>query len=617
MSLPRVKNGPQIETHDIEGRREEMEVIEGKQVQRVDIVAVHPPAVGDAAPGPIQGPSGQGRDLNDQCKRIYDIVAATGTYNFMGARCPVPSAFDIPAWRRRLAGYRDAGILQYLQYGWPINFNRFSPLCPTDRNHPSAVNFQEDIEHYLRTERGHGALLGPFAGQPVEHAHSSPLMTRPKKDARYRRVIVDLSWPQGASINDGVDQVHYLDGPATVKLPTAEYMVQRILQLGTGAWLYKTDLARGYRQLRVDPLDWPFLGFRHGGSWYLDACPPFGLRSAAMCMQRTSEAICYMHEKEGFLSRPYLDDFGGAEAGEERALRALRTLQAIMRELGVAEAEHKVHLPAQRMVWLGIIYDTVDMRMSIPQDKMAEIMEVLQQWDGRTMTTQRELQALIGLLQFVASVSPPVRIFTNRMLQCLRDTPTRGRHGLSLGFRQDLRFFLDLLPMYNGVRIMDKKDLPYQGELELDACLTGCGATIGKQYYSEAFPPDVVAEGHIIAHLETLNVVVALKVWGRRWSGKRVRVNCDNTNACLAIQSGRSRDPFLQHCVREIFLYSAALDVELMAVHKAGVLLVRADALSRAPTSAVHRDLVERDEVLRRAVRVRVPREMFVLKSEL
>ena len=256
MSLPRVKNGPQIETHDIEGRREEMEVIEGKQVQRVDIVAVHPPAVGDAAPGPIQGPSGQGRDLNDQCKRIYDIVAATGTYNFMGARCPVPSAFDIPAWRRRLAGYRDAGILQYLQYGWPINFNRFSPLCPTDRNHPSAVNFQEDIEHYLRTERGHGALLGPFAGQPVEHAHSSPLMTRPKKDARYRRVIVDLSWPQGASINDGVDQVHYLDGPATVKLPTAEYMVQRILQLGTGAWLYKTDLARGYRQLRVDPLDW-------------------------------------------------------------------------------------------------------------------------------------------------------------------------------------------------------------------------------------------------------------------------------------------------------------------------------------------------------------------------
>ena len=351
MSLPRVKNGPQIETHDIEGRREEMEVIEGKQVQRVDIVAVHPPAVGDAAPGPIQGPSGQGRDLNDQCKRIYDIVAATGTYNFMGARCPVPSAFDIPAWRRRLAGYRDAGILQYLQYGWPINFNRFSPLCPTDRNHPSAVNFQEDIEHYLRTERGHGALLGPFAGQPVEHAHSSPLMTRPKKDARYGRVIVDLSWPQGASINDGVDQVHYLDGPATVKLPTAEYMVQRILQLGTGAWLYKTDLARGYRQLRVDPLDWPFLGFRHGGSWYLDACPPFGLRSAAMCMQRTSEAICYMHEKEGFLSRPYLDDFGGAEAGEERALRALRTLQAIMRELGVAEAEHKVHLPAQRMVW--------------------------------------------------------------------------------------------------------------------------------------------------------------------------------------------------------------------------------------------------------------------------
>ena len=92
---------------------------------------------------------------------------------------------------------------------------------------------------------------------------------------------------------------------------------------------------------------------------------------------------------------------------------------------------------------------------------------------------------------------------------------------------------------------------------------------------------------------------------------------CDNTNACIAIQSGRSRDPFLQHCVREIFLLTVEHDIDLVAVHKAGVLLVRADALSRAPTSAVHRQLVDNDVALQRAERIRVPPQCFELRSEL
>ena len=174
-----------------------------------------------------------------------------------------------------------------------------------------------------------------------------------------------------------------------------------------------------------------------------------------------AEAICYMHGQAGYCSRPYLDDFGGAEPSRERALQALTALQGIMRDLGVQEALHKVNPPMQRLIWLGILYDTIRMRMSIPQEKMEEIMTVLNSWEGQNRANRREMQALLGLLQFVASVSPPVRIFTNRMLQCLRDTPGRGVHGLSLGLRQDLRFFLDLLPRFNGVRIIDKADLPY------------------------------------------------------------------------------------------------------------------------------------------------------------
>ena len=167
------------------------------------------------------------------------------------------------------------------------------------------------------------------------------------------------------------------------------------------------------------------------------------------------------------------------------------------------------------------------------------------------------------------------------------------------------------------MRILAKDDITYQDSLELDACLTGCGACTGAQYYARPFPRDVLLARHTIAHLELLNVVVALKVWRTQWAGSRVRVWSDNMNACCAVQSGRSRDPFIQDCVREIFLYTAAFDIELYLLHKAGAELTRADALSRAHTAQCYRDWIAADSVLGRAVEVAVPDEYFELDNKL
>ena len=563
----------------------------------------------------IQCEFGYNEGYNVQLRSIFTEVTASGDFNYKVARRRVPSGLSIPAWKEYLKDYSDGHIVQYLEYGWPINFNRDYPLMSTHVNHASARDHGADISHYIATELGHGALAGPFGGPPVSTFHVSPLMTRPKRDSVHKRVIMDLSWPRGAAINDGVVADIYVDGPATIHLPTADYMVDRLLQLGSGAYLYKTDLARGYRQLRVDPSDWPLLGFQHEGKYFMDLCPPFGLRTSAMFMQRTSEAICYIHAGHGFHSRPYLDDFGGAEATKVRADDALRTLQGIMGELGIVEAEHKVCPPSQSMIWLGIHYDSLAMIMSIPPAKLQEVREVVGEWVGKTRATKRDIQCLFGLLQFVASVSPPARTFTNRILADLREAPDRGSESLSLGFRQDVRFFADLWPHYNGVRILQKRDVVCQEQLELDACLGGCGAYIGDQFYSEVFPSDVLQMEHPIARLELLNIVVALKVWGRDWAGTRVRVFCDNTNAVLAVQSGRSRDGYVQHCIREIFQWCTRFDIEMHATHRPGSQMGRADALSRASSDEQVRELVAKDTGLAAAKRVRVQPGLFRLSS--
>ena len=152
-----------------------------------------------------------------------------------------------------------------------------------------------------------------------------------------------------------------------------------------------------------------------------------------------------------------------------------------------------------------------------------------------------------------------------------------------------------------------KKDIHYQDSLEFDACLTGCGACTDTSYYTSQFPHSVLGREHTIAHLELFNIVVALKVWCRQWAGHRVRVWSDNTNACAAVTTGRSRDPFVQECVREIFLFTAAHNIELHISHRPGVQLRRADALSRAHTAQHFRDWIRNHPVLAAA------REVVVL----
>ena len=198
----------------------------------------------------------------------------------------VPSGLKLNAWRMWLQGYPDRYLPEFLEFGWPTNFDRRSQLGGAQGNHPSATAYEEHIDHYVGTELDMGALLGPFQYNPYPWLHISPLMTRTKRDSTKRRVIMDLSRPPGGAINDGIQTDWYVDGPAKISLLTVDYMEGRLLTLGRGTLLYKTDLSRGYRQLRVDQGDWPLLGFVHRGEFFVDVCPPFGLRTSAMCMQR-------------------------------------------------------------------------------------------------------------------------------------------------------------------------------------------------------------------------------------------------------------------------------------------------------------------------------------------
>ena len=85
-------------------------------------------------------------------------------------------------------------------------------------------------------------------------------MTRNKPNSDRRRVIIDLSWPLGASVNSGIDKDTYLGSPFALSFPTMDVITTELKHLGRGALLYKIDVSRAFRHVRIDQGDYDSLG---------------------------------------------------------------------------------------------------------------------------------------------------------------------------------------------------------------------------------------------------------------------------------------------------------------------------------------------------------------------
>ena len=134
---------------------------------------------------------------------------------------------------------------------------------------------------------------------------------------------------------------------------------------------------------------------------------------------------------------------------------------------------------------------------------------------------------------------------------------------------------------FNRVTIFDKANLP-GNTVYVDACLTGVGGSWNNRVYSAPIPQFALTPN--IAHLEILNVVVALRIWDQDWTHSTTTVFCDNHAVVQAVNSGRARDLFIAKCLRHIWFIASVYDIDFKIEHIPGQHNTLADTLSRLPT---------------------------------
>lgn len=482
------------------------------------------------------------------------------------------------AWEPYLSSLPDqrfaAFVRRGLRDGFRIGVDRSHQLKSMETNMSSALANPEVVDKYIANEVKAGTLQAVMEQDEQARTHCNPIGMVPKNHQPGKfRLIVNLSAPEGSSVNDAISS-----DLASVKYTTVRQAAIHVAAMGKGALLAKLDLHSAYRKVPVHQADQNLLGIRWKDQVFQDHALPFGLRSAPKLFSAIADALAWAISCEGVSkSCHYLDDFlFWAERDSPECAHSLQVASRVCCALGLPPAPGKTEGPSTRLTFLGI--------------KLARLRATLYRWQSTRNPTKRQLQSLIGVLKHAASVIRPGHLFTRNLIEDMkRPRGLEQRTRLTPAAKADLAWWRLFAEEWNGTSFLPgslqaKEDSPV---IISDASGSwGCGVFVeeSQRWFQLQWPPAWSTVS--IAPKELVPVIAASLVWGHEWFRQVVIFKCDNMAVVRALNSMSAHDPALNRLLTLLFFIEALLQFEHKAEHIAGKINTAADALSRNKLNA-------------------------------
>lgn len=450
-----------------------------------------------------------------------------------------------------------------------------SVVTPVEtQNHKSALLHSESVEKELRSQ----IIQGNYIVASEKPAVVSPLAAIPKGDGSGDiRLIHDGSRPVGQAMNDY----------ATLHSERFQTIQDACSLAKPGYWCAKVDLKAAYRSVpihcndyRVTGLKWQFAGEKKP-TYLFDARLPFGATKAPSHFHRLSQAIRRCLQRRGFKGVVvYIDDFLVVAPTYKECNEALHTLIGLVRQLGFLISWNKVVGPTQRITFLGVDIDTTDCTLSLGEQKLQKIEQMLQDFSGKKRACKRQLQQLAGLLNWACQAISGGKFFLRRILDSIK--PLQQQHHktkLSLDFQKDVQWWLTFVRSFNGVVYYGSGDVHH---VHVDACNKACGAFWAGDWEYTVFHRDIPrASGLHINYKEVCGAVQAVRRWAPFWANSTVIVHTDSTVTKAVLNKGRSRCAYVNDLLRQMCWLSVKYNFVLRAIHVPGLLNTMPDTISR------------------------------------
>ncbi len=506
--------------------------------------------------------------------------------------CKYPTPVKLEKMIPYLDKYTNKAASKILKEGFKNGFKLAYLGDRTSRdskNLKSITNLKKEALEKINKEVKLGRIAGPFHEKPLPDLIISPIGLVPKSEPGKYRLIQHLSYPEGESINDGIDR-----GMCKVNYTSFDVAVRLVVSAGKGALMAKSDIESAFRLLPVHPQDFQLLGIKVGDQYFVDKALPMGASCSPAHFERFSTFLEWVTIERSQSSRMchYMDDmfFAGpkGETGPQSCSTLLETFQEVCKEFGVPLAADKTVGPTSTITFLGLQIDSEKQIISIPSAKLDTVKEKVERALSARKITLKDLQSLIGSLSFICRAISPGRAFLRRLIDqtCGVSRPW-FKITLSEGALSDLRMWRIFMQEFNGVTIFPDQFWLGQDDLQLftDACKSvGFGGYLRGKWFQGRWPEEI-AKSRSIAWMEFFPIVVAIVLWSHVLRGKRIVLRSDNESVIAIINRQTSRCPLIMRLLRFFVLQCLKNNIAFRADHVPGDLNTIADALSRFQAS--------------------------------
>ena len=246
------------------------------------------------------------------------------------------------------------------------------------------------------------------------------------------------------------------------------------------SFMISLDLSDAYLSLAVARDRWRFLGLEFEDVDYFYCCLCFGLNAGPRIFTKVlKRVIQFFRSKLAIWVTFYLDDLLSQSRDPQKLVWQTEVMILILHLLGFRVNFEKSDLvPAQRVTYIGFEFDSVEMTVSLPLEKVAKIGGMVRGFLDKGFISVKDLQRLMGSLE---STRPAVRTapLHYRKTQALLVLATKRKWAMkkvlsiSEGIKSELLWWVVKLPSH---RSSPMRDPPAEISIWSDAATNeGCG----------------------------------------------------------------------------------------------------------------------------------------------
>ena len=401
---------------------------------------------------------------------------------------------------------------------------------------------------------------------PVDGEYLSNIFLRPKKNGSFR-LILNLK-----NFNCSVEYHHF-------KMETFDIALKLISK---GCFMASIDLKDAYYGIPIHEDYRKYLRFIWRDTLLQFTCLPNGLSCGPRKYTKIMKPVYSLIREAGHKVTGFLDDMLIVADTKTELENSVRFILNTLTELGfVINWEKSVLSPRKRISHLGFIIDSDSMTVTLPEDKMLNVISLCTELTAKNEDTIRQVAKVIGTL---VATFPAVQLgqLRYRELEYEKDKALKISRGnfdtnmqITENMKEELLWWTRNVEAQNCPIIVKNPDKI----LTSDASNKGWGGTCDSDKFGGRWNSEEMSQH--INYLELLGAFFVMRSCEDKIVDRRILLLLDNTTAIAYINNMGGKKGQLNTLAKEIWEWCLVRKIWLSASHLPGVDNVDADYESR------------------------------------